>query len=66
MKTEMPVKIVADACKKARKECNERVYPCPLYPKSICCEQECNVPKFLRWLTSDVEMAAADAPETDE
>ena len=65
MKNEMPVKIFIDACKKARKQCNERRYPCPLYPKFICCEQECNVPKFLRWLLSDV-VQPADVSEVDE
>lgn len=52
MKNEMPVRIFADACKKARLKPGKA--ECPLYPRSTCCEQECNVPKFVRWLMSNV------------
>lgn len=50
MKAEMPVKIVVDACKKARANPRDSKCPCPLYPRSQCCQEECNVPKFMAWL----------------
>lgn len=63
MKTEMPVKIVIDACKKARAD--GKRHTCPLYPRSRCCQEECNVPKFMKWLMSDVA-SPADVEEFDE
>ena len=62
MKTEMPVKIVIDACKKARANPNNPKNPCPMYHHSNCCQEECGIPKFMAWLMSDV----ADPADVDE
>ena len=56
MKNEMPVEIVIDACKKARFD--RKRHMCPLYPRSSCCQEECNVPKFMKWLMSEVDNPA--------
>ena len=63
MKTEMPVKIVIDACKKARADGKKN--PCPMYRNSRCCQEECNVPKFMAWLMSD-EVNPEDVDEHSE
>lgn len=49
MKGEIAVKIIIDACKKAKNDCK---YKCPLYHNSLC-SWVCNVPRFMEWLMSE-------------
>ena len=63
MKDEAAVQEFLDDCKAARGGANLRL--CSLYPYATCDEDECSVPKFIRWLQSDV-VDPADTPDTDE
>ena len=53
MKSEIPIKIIIGACEVARQ--NRKSHYCPLYHNpTICSGKACDVPKFMRWLMSDI------------
>lgn len=63
MKEQVPVRIFADACKKARSGAKRG--RCPLDDASMCYSEECNIPKFLAWLLGK-ETNPADADQSSE